>query len=183
MKTNNNNNKFPDFDTFVGGLQKEDVRNLKITRTFQPVMIILAVLYALVFQFDTEGGWEQRVGGICYAIGFLLFALIFRKFYKEYRDVDYGVPVVEMLTSAIKRYKMFQRKMLLIIAPVLFIDLGMILITVRIHDGDFTEAFWSTQMLLVPALLFGLVIGLIIARKRQKPLRDAALMLLKEIQS
>lgn len=183
MKTNHNNNRFHDFDTFVGGLKKEDSRNLKITKIFQPIMLTLAVLYALVFQFDTEGGWEQRVGGICYAIGFVLFALIFRKFYKEYRDVDYGVPVVEMLTSAIKRYKMFQRKMLLIIVPVLFIDLGMILITVRSYDGDFSAAFWTTQKLFIPALLLGLVIGLIIAHKRQKPLRDAALMLLKEIQS
>jgi len=186
MKKHQHINPFTDMDRFIGGLQKEDNRNLKMTRNFKWVMWVLVTLYAFVFLFnpDKEITLTQRIGGLCYVIAFAIFGLIFRKFNIEYKSVDYGVPVVEMLTLAAKRYNMFQRKLMLIIAPILLVDAGMVLVLMN-HSGmkSITEVILLVQEILVPSLLIGLTIGVFIWRKRQKPLRDAAMAMLKEIES
>lgn len=186
MKKHQHINPFTDMDRFIGGLQKEDVRYSRLTRNFQWIMWVFAPLYAAIFLLnpDKEIVMTERFGGLCYAVAFVLFALIMRKFNFEYRSVDYGVPVVEMLTFAVKRYNMFQRKLLLIIAPILLVDTGMVLVLVN-HRGSFTitQTIVFSQIFLFSFILIGVVAGYLIWRKRQKPLRDAALAMLKEIES
>lgn len=186
MKKHQHINPFTDMDRFVAGLQKEDVRYSRLTRNFQWIMWIFAPLYAAIFLLnpDKEILLPERLGGLCYALAFTIFALIFRKFNIEYKSVDYGVPVVKMLTLAAKRYNMFQRKLILIIAPILLVDAGMVLVLMH-HSGmkSVTEVILLVQEILLPSLLIGVTIGVLIWRKRQKPLRDAALAMLKEIES
>ena len=128
MKKHQHINPFTDMDQFVGSLKKEDVRYSKMTRNFKWVMWVFAPLYAGMFLFNPYGGvdWTERVGGLCYALGFIFFALILRMYNNEFKSVDYGVSVVEMLMLAAKRYNIFQRKLLLIIAPILLVDAGMV---------------------------------------------------------
>jgi hypothetical protein len=186
MKKHQNINPFTNMDLFAENLRKEDVRNSKMTRNFQWIMWIFAPLYASIFLLNPDKGimMTERLGGLCYAAAFIIFALIFRKFNIEYRSVDYGVPVVEMLTLAAKRYNMFQRKLLLIIAPILLVDIGMVMVCIN-HFGSKTllEVILWVQALLISSLIIGLTIGVLIWRKRQKPLRDAARAMLKEIES
>jgi hypothetical protein len=186
MKKHQNINPLTDMELFVNKLHKEDIRYYKLTRNFQWIMWILVPLYAAYFLFnpDKEILLTERIGGICYALAFTLFALILRKFNMEYKSVDYGVPVVEMLTLAAKRFNLFQRKLSLIIAPVLMVDAGMVLISIN-HFGskNVGEVILWVQFIMIPALLIGIIIGFIIWRNRQKPLRDAALAMLKEIES
>jgi hypothetical protein len=186
MKKHQHINPFTDMDRFVESLQKEDVRYSKLTRNFQWIMWILVPLYAAFFLLnpDKEILMTERLGGFCYVLAFAIFALIFRKFNYEFTSVDYGVPVVEMLTFAAKRYNMFQRKLLLIIAPVLLIDAGMVLILAnRFGAKSITEVIVWVQSVLLSSILIGAIIGYFIWLKRQKPLRDAALAMLKEIES
>jgi hypothetical protein len=186
MKRHQYINPLTDMDQFIGSLQKEDIRYSKLTRNFQWIMWILVPLYAAFFLLNPDKGiaMTERFGGFCYVLSFAIFALIFRKFNSEFTAVDYGVPVVEMLTLAAKRYNMFQRKLLLIIAPVLLIDAGMVLILVnRFGAKSITELIIWVQFILLSSILIGGLIGYFIWRKRQKPLRDAALAMLKEIQS
>jgi hypothetical protein len=186
MKKHQHINPFTDMDRFIGGLQKEDIRYSRLTRNFQWIMWVFVPLYAAIFLLnpDKEILLPERLGGLCYALAFIIFALIFRKFNNEYKSVDYGVPVVEMLTLAAKRYNMFQRKLILIIAPILLVDAGMVLVLMN-HSGmkSVTEVILLVQEILIPSLLIGVTIGVFIWRKRQKPLRDAALAMLKEIES
>ena len=186
MKKHQHINPFTDMDRFVAGLQKEDVRYSRLTRNFQWIMWVFAPLYAAIFLLNPDKGivMTERIGGLCYALAFIIFALIFRKFNNEYKSVDYGVPVVEMLTLAAKRYNMFQRKLILIIAPILLVDAGMVLVLMN-HSGmkSVNEVILLVQEILIPSLLIGVTIGVFIWRKRQKPLRDAALAMLKEIES
>jgi hypothetical protein len=186
MKKLQNINPFSDIDRLIDGLQKEDNRNIKIVRNFQWVMWVLVPIYIAIFFIDSDEGfvWFGRIGGLCYALAFASFALVFRKLYNEYKSVDYGVSTVEMLTQAVKRYNLFQRKLVLVIAPVLLVDAGMVLVSY--HHTDATSVLnlilW-VQALLIPSFAIGLTIGILIWRKRQKPLRDAALAMLKEINS
>jgi hypothetical protein len=186
MKKHQYINPFTDMDRFVTNLQNEDVHYSRLSRNVQWVMWIFAPLYAGMFLLnpDMDTLWTQRIGGLCYAIAFVLFALILRKFNNEFNSVDYGVSVVEMLTSVAKRYRLLQLKSVMIIAPILLIDAGMVLILLnRFGTKNAIEVIMWVQMILIPSLLVGITIGIIIWRKRQKPLRDAALAMLKDIMS
>ena len=186
MKKYKNINPFTDIDLLIGGLQKEDNRNLKMTRNFQWVMWAFVLLYALRFLIfpGNDINWTERLGGLFYVLAFASFALAFRKLYNGYRSVDYGVSTVEMLNQAIKRYKYLHRKLPMIIIPFLLIDAGEVLLT---YDHDKSTSILTTiihtQIILFLSIGIGMTIGTFIWRKRQKPLRDAAIALLKEIES
>jgi small-conductance mechanosensitive channel len=184
MKKHQYINPFTDMDRFITSLQKEDVRYSRFSRNVQWIMWVFAPLYAGMFLLnpDMDTLWTQRIGGLCYVIAFVMFALILQKFNNEFKSVDYGVSVVEMLTSVAKRYRLLQLKLVVIIAPILLIDAGMVLILWnRFGTKNAIEVILWVQMILIPSLLVGISIGIIIWRKRQKPLRDAALAMLKEL--
>jgi len=186
MKKHQHINPFTDLDLFIGGLQKEDNRNLKMTRNFQWVMWALVLIYAIVFLIipDKEMIWSKRLGGLFYVLAFALFALVFRKLNSDYRSLDYGVSTVEMLKKAIIRYRFLHRKLSLIIAPILLIDAAMVLVLYHPElEKNILQLIIQTQLLLFSSIGIGLIIGIFIWRKRQKPLRDAAKAMLKEIES
>jgi Ca2+/Na+ antiporter len=168
---------------FTHKLQKEDNRNKRLTKSMQWVLWVLAIMYVAIFNFDTHLTWHDRIGGIFYGIAFASFALIMRKLHKEYNTVDYGQPTNEMLKQAARRYKLFQKKLLWIIIPVIFMDVAMILVTYKHTANNIVKTILQTQALLLPALGSGLLIGILIWRKRQKPLRDKALTMLQELES
>lgn len=171
-------------DQFIGKLQKEDRRNLLLTRNFQWIMWILALLYALLFvvrTFNTNTIYEN-IGWSLYAVTFISFGFIFNYLKKEYQQVDYGLPTLKMLENAAKRYKLFQQKVYYAMAPILLLDAGMVLLTFD-HENPETllQTILITQALIIPAIGIGLLIGISIWRKRQKPLRDAALEMITEL--
>lgn len=184
MKSNKkHNHSFQDMDQFTGKLQKEDQRNIRLTRTFQWIMWTLAVCYLVIFviSFRMDSVYKQA-GWSLYFLAMLLFGFIFNYLKREYQRVDYGVSTLTMLEAAAKRYKLFQRKVLLAITPVLIIDAGMVLLTFNpAEQGGLMRNFLHTQALLIPAFGIGLIIGICIWRKRQKPLRDAALEMIDEL--
>ena len=181
--TNQHNHSFQDMDQFIGKLQKEDQRNVRLTRAFQWIMWSLAALYMVgfVISFRMDSGYKQA-GWMLYILAMLLFGFIFNYLKREYLHVDYGVPTLKMLEAAAKRYKLFQRKLILAITPVLLIDAGMVLLTFNPEEqGGLMRSFLHTQAMLIPAFGVGLIIGICIWRKRQKPLRDAALEMIDEL--
>lgn len=173
-------------DFFMNSLKKEDSRYERMTRSFQTLMWVLTVIYAAFFVLnpDPELDLGKRIGGLCFSLSFVLFALIFSRLSNKFRFVDYGVPVTEMLKNAIKRYSLSAEKYHLIIVPVLLTDLATVLLTRDIGDGrTLWEHILRVQTLLIPAFLLGAAIGIAIWYIRKKPLRDAAVELLKEIES
>jgi len=73
---------------------------------------------------------------------------------------------------------------LLIIPPILLVDLGTVLLKYDPAKAEnLSSIIVESQILLFSSLGVGLFIGYFIWRKRQKPLRDAAKAMLKEIES
>jgi len=172
-------------DQFIGKLQNEDRRNLRLSRTFQWFMWGMSLLYAYVF---IVRGWNgntiyRQIGWSLYVLAFLSFGFIFNYLKRSYQHIDYGLPTLGMLHEAASRYKLFQRKLILAITPILCIDAGMVLVT---YDPTAPESLLRsiliTQALLIPSVSIGLIIGISIYRKRQKPLRDAALAMIRELE-
>lgn len=183
-KNSKQNDSFNNMDQFIGKLQKEDHRNLLLSRNFQWGMWALAFLYAILFiilPFKNNTVHEQ-IGWSLYVATFLLFGFIFKYLKKEYKLVDYGLPTLKMLENAAKRYKLFQRKLILAVTPILLIDAGMVFLTYHPENPEtLLRTILITQALIIPSVGIGLIIGISIWRKRQKPLRDAALEMINEL--
>jgi hypothetical protein len=186
MKRHQHINPFNDMDRFVSNLHNEDKMNLKLSWIIQILVWAVVLLYSIKFLFFPKEGIiiTERFGGFLILLSFVSFSLILCNLNKKYKSIDYGVSVVEMLTQATKRYKLIATEELQSIVPLLLMDLG---VTMMLYNPE--SSISNIQYLLMSQSLFilctGIVLGIavLIWRKRQKPLRDAALAMLKEIES
>ncbi|MFA9389031.1 MAG: hypothetical protein ACERKD_04460 [Prolixibacteraceae bacterium] len=186
MKTKYTNSSPLNISSLLDKMHTEDNRNIRIMRNAKWLMFILSPVYLLIFNIGPadEMNIYLRLSGVSFALAFLIFAIIFTKYLKIYRSVDYGQPTVLMLTNAVKRYKMQLSKIALSIIPIIFVNLGVTLISIG-EEGErlFEGHYLKFQLIYWPMIAGALFIGLLIWRKKQKPLKDAAEKLLKDIQS
>lgn len=176
-------NGIVNMDSLIVGLRKEDSRNLKLMRNFKWIYLVIIIIYALLMVVNPDPDLEMhhRISGVCYVIAFGLFVLIFWKYHKEYSEIDYTLPVAEMLTKAAKRYKFRWKSILICMPSVILIDVGVVL-------SDFftaPEIDWSS-IINFQLIYFGLMTisgfaGYLIWRARQKPLYEGAMQLLNEL--
>lgn len=186
MKINQNINLFSNMDFFVSSLKKEDLRNERKTHFFQIIMWALAIIYGANFVINPNHKFDltEQLGGLCFSLSFIVYALILNRLNHKFRFVDYGQSVTEMLRSAIKRYSLSGEKSLMVIVPVLLTDVATVLLTRELGQGrTLWEHILRVQGMLIPAFVLGAGIGITIWYIRKKPLRDAAMTLLKEIES
>jgi hypothetical protein len=185
METNHNNQSPIDLETLISGLKTEDTRNLKLMHKMQSVMWGIAAVYVfiLALKFIMSTSWYDKLGGFLVLLAFVAFALYFRNYYKEYKSIDYGIPTIEMLKKATCRHGI-QWRGIYFLAPLILEGIGL---NLMMYD-DFTKLDPLYRILLFQLCFFllmiiGFLIGYLIWKKRQKPLRDHAQALLKEIQS
>lgn len=179
-------NNFVNMDTLVINLKNEDSRNLRLMKNFKWIYFVMIIVYTLllVVNPDPELDIYHRISGLCYVVSFVFFWLIFRKYHKEYSEIDYSLPLFDMLTKAAERYKMGYKNFLLVIPPILLIDVGLtISFTDHLGSTEFINKILFIQAIYIPVICISGFIGYMIWKKRQKPLRDGALQLLKELKS
>jgi len=175
-----------DLNRLIEGLRREDDRNMHLTNRFKWLMWIFAPLYFCFFLFLLyEGGSIlKEIGFFFFSASFLFFAILFRNLNNEYKSVDYGIPTTEMLRKAAQRYEIWQTKTAKAMFPAFLAAIGVSLTSEEmIPDIDDTKiriALAFGAYLLLLGVGFG--IGYLIWRKRQKPLRDHALLLLTELE-
>ncbi|MEI7423915.1 MAG: hypothetical protein WCK18_17570 [Prolixibacteraceae bacterium] len=184
MKTIQHNNQEFDLEQLARGLKGEDTRYLTLTNSFKWIMWVLAPLYFIIFLIGVivDRPEIDKIGFLFFSLGFLSFALLFNSLHKEYKSIDYGVSTLEMLRKAVSRYALWQPKTYLTIIPMLFCALGFSFTAQR----GFPFAGQEIRILVAfgSILLFfscGVLVGYLIWRKRQKPLRDKALAILMEM--
>jgi len=169
-------------------LRKEDNRNINMTKRLKIFYFAFGALYALVFilhyVFDENNAWNDSLSGFFYVLAWIIFAFLFRKANKEYSQIDYSLPTVMMLNKAAKRYRLFQPRIIFAFGAALLIDIASSLNKIEIPLTE--EALNDTltfQVIFFSAILVGTIAGTIIWYKRQKPIRDNALALIKELES
>lgn len=180
----NPNKKFDSIDSLVVNLKKEDLKNLNLMKSFKWIYLIMIIAYALlmVVNPDSDLKLHTRISGICYVVAFGIFALIFRKYHKEYSEIDYTLPVVEMLSKAAKRYKFRWKSVLITLPSLVLIDVGVVLSSFY----ELPEIAWD-RIIYFQIFYFALMgvsgfIGYMIWRKKQKPLYEGAMQLLNELE-
>lgn len=180
----NMNNKLVSIDSLTNKVKAEDAKNLRITKSFQWIYIVLIIVYAALLIFDPQIKSIDRIVGAFYIASFIAFILIFRKGYKEYKNIDYSLPVIEMLRKTADRYRLKVEKLLTLIIPILLMDVG---VTLRFYNDLLPMSplnrILVVQAVYIPVFAISAFIGILIWRKKQKPLRDRALELIKELES
>lgn len=184
MITNITNQPPFDLEILIVNLRKEDARNLKLTHKMQLLMWVMAVLYLLLtlLEFIMSENWVKPFGATLVMASFLVLALFNRYFQKEYKSIDYAVPTIEMLTRAAMHYQVFHGRLLYILITLVVEDIGLCFFMSDIFKvADPLPRFLIAQVSFIILLVFGFFVGYRIWRKHQKPLRDMALLLLKEL--
>lgn len=167
-----------DLNKLVNRLKTEDVKYGRISRTLQIIYWVFIPVYVFLTINDYLDSGEIRdlIGGGFFILAFLIFALFFGKYYKEYNFVDYSLPTIQLLKKAVWRYKPFQLKSLWAVLAVVFMDFGLI------FGRDAGESIIRIQLIYWGVIAISIGIGMVIWYYKYKPLHDQALALLRDIQ-
>jgi len=175
----NNTENTQGIGRLVSKLKKEDTNYSRIVKSIQIVygILIPIMLVLTIVDYINKKELIQMISGFCNVAALVLIVVGFRKIYKEYKYVDYSLPVVQMLRNAIDRWQPFRPKATQVYLGVLLIDVGLTLERLDRYS------IWETQIFYGGAIAIGAVIGLIWWYIQFKPLRDESKRLLREIES
>lgn len=168
----------PDLAQLINKLRLEDFKYAGLSKRLSIAYWVITPLYfASLVAHIIDGDTQGIVSSVCYLSGMLIFALSFRKFHKEFNYVDYSLPTLIMLKKAAQRYKPFQRMTWWALVAVLFVDAGL-----SYSSSTIRSNILITQIYFLAVFVISFGIGLLIWKNRYKPLRDAAIKLIKEIE-
>lgn len=178
MNKDNQQTQHTDLNQLVNRLKTEDLNYARISRAIQIMYWIFIPVYTFLTIHDylDSGDFKELTGGGFFILAFLIFALFFGKYYKEYKYVDYSLPTIQMLKKAVWRYKPFQLRTIWIILAVIFIDLGLV------FSRDAGESILMIQLFFWGVMTISIGTGLVIWYYKYKPLHDEAQELLRQIQ-
>ena len=166
-------------EQLTGRLKTEDSHYAKIIKGVQIMYLIFIPLFAFktISEYNDSKSMNDIYSGIFLILSFLTFIFAFRKYYKEYKHVDYSLPTLEMLKKAAHRYQPFQKKTIWVFTGLVLMDIGL-----AFDWLDLNTSLLHTQIIFVGGIILGFIIGIIVWYFKYKPLRDDALKLIREIE-
>jgi len=178
MDTNKQKTQINGFDKLIVKLKTEDARYATLSRAIQIIYWIFIPLFFLItiLEYTETKESDQLIGGALFILSFLIFAIFFGNYYKEYKYVDYSLPTIQMLKKAAYRYKPFQLKSLWVLLAIVLMDGGLT------FKREFNETVLDVQIYFIGLMVVALIVGLIIWYFKYKPLRDEALKLIAELE-
>ena len=177
MTLNNEQLEQVNLEELISNLKKEDEQYAGLSKRMQYIYWIMSLIFIIVIiiQIVGKSNVVYIIGNICFLFAMLLFGLLFKYYYREYKYVDYSQPTLVMLKKAAYRYKPLQLKTLWVLLSLLLVDAGLSLNTFLGFKFIWTQVFYLGIVVLAT------LIGLLVWRIRYKPIRDAALSLIHEI--
>lgn len=178
MKKNNIPMDNIDMHQFTRKLKEQDKHYADINKRAKVIYWVFVPVFLITFiaHIIEKNPLPEIIGSICFLFAMIIFLMVFTNLYKEYKYVDYSLPTIEMLKKAAQRYKPFRLKNLGLILAVIFIDAGLCLNATL--DFDYIHV----QVVFLGAIIIASITGLLIWRAKYKPIRDAALALIREIE-
>ena len=113
-------------ENLLSRMQQEDTRNKKLMKGVFILYMVMSIMYALflVVNPDPDLSLIDRISGLCYVFAFLLGSLYFRREYTMYKNMDYTLPLMQLLEKTEKRYRFFSRKWLPVSGVIILINIG-----------------------------------------------------------
>lgn len=182
----NKNGNFVNLDSLIQNVKWEDQKNLRISKSFLWIYIVMALVYTGLFIINPDPGIKliDRISFSFYIASMIAFAWIFKAGLKEYKNIDYSLPLIEMLRKVAKRYQLKAWKFLVLAIPILLMDAGL---TISFYEDLLPmtplDRILLVQVIYIPVMVTSGIIGYLIWRRKQKPLRDRALELIKELEN
>lgn len=179
MKTNNENNNYSDLKPLISKLKKEDINYASIVKAIQIMYWIFIPLFMIItiLEYTETKSINEVISGSCFILSFLIIALFFRKYYKEYKFVDYSLPTIKMLKKAANSYQPFRKNSVWFLPGLLLMDIGLTFDWV----GEGTSLI-KVQVFFWGLMVIAVIIGLIVWFVKYRPIRDEALQMIKEIE-
>ena len=179
MTFNNKTNNLEEpvnLDQVMDSLKKLDSRNKKLMHGMYIVYVVFALIYTglLILNPDPELGLNRRLQGGMYVLIFSMSAIYFRYHFRKNKAVDYSAPVLEMLTAARNRHKLWTKGTVCFI--IALVGLTDIVVTWAIIDDKFLADYsLIIKILLVQAVYFitmgiSFLIGYTTWRRKSMPL-------------
>lgn len=163
-------------DGLMSNLKNEDARYSRISGSFRIVYWILIAIYSVMMLMSIiEKDYNHLITSICFTLSMLVFAIFFGKYQKEYKYVDYSLPILEVLKKAAYRYKPFQQRTIWLLLAIIPMDIGLCL------NSSSNSSVLEVQVFFLGGMLLSTCIGLVYWYYKYKPLRDSALSLIAEI--
>ncbi|MCY1633808.1 hypothetical protein [Marinifilum sp. D737] len=178
MNLNKTKNEKVNLDQLLGKLKKEDRNYSNLCKRMKIVYWIFIPLYtiiAFIHYFDTKE-LTDLIAGLLLVAAFLIFALVFGSYQKEYKNVDYSLPTLLMLKQAAERYHPFRKKSILIFLAVFLMNASFNLRSQPLFNTV------ESQIVFFSIFILAIIIGLVIWYFKYKPLRDNALANIAEIE-
>jgi len=184
LKNSSDANNFNDMNALMTRFKEEDNRNTRKMKFFKWLFLVMIIIYTALFVVnpDPSLAMRYRISGLCFVSAFALFAVFFKKYHSEFRKVDYSVSSFEMLNQAAKRYDLTFSRYLFMLPSILLIDAAVVVSEISEWTTvELLNRILYVQAFYIPIMLISAFTGYLIWRKKQKPLRDAALRLLEEL--
>jgi hypothetical protein len=186
MNETGNGNHAIDVDNLITRLQREDIRNKKTLKSVFTLYLVCTVFYAALFVLnpDPDLTFYDRLAGLFYVAAFVTGTMFFRKEYLAYNNIDYTIPLLQLLDRTEKRFRLLSPKLLIAIAIVVLIDLG---ISFSFSNPNrMVHYSLAEKLLFVQGFYWGTIfisgfIGYLIWRKRSFPIWKESKMLLEEL--
>lgn len=172
-----NSNKQTDLTQLTAKLRQEDESYARLSKNFKRVYWGLAIAYLLlsVLYFTIEtSSFSKFISNICFFLTMLVFVFIFGKLHRDFKNVCYSLPTLEMLKKAKARYAPFGGVRILILLPILLINISG---CVTFPDLGFV----TFQLIYFGGVLLVVLTGLLYWKVRYKPLYDNISSLIKEL--
>ncbi|TVQ16435.1 MAG: hypothetical protein EA361_04195 [Bacteroidetes bacterium] len=179
-----NTQKPKEMEDFVSQLKKQDDYNLQLGKVLKRFYIIMIVIYILLMVINPFADLSvlHRVIGLLFVFAFSWFAMLFSRYQKDFRDVDYGLPTLQMLENVVKRYRLSLKTFLQIIPPVVLVAIALSLTVYQ--SSSAANAPYRVLMVQLVFFLIALVAGYAgyeVWKVKHKPLVDHAREMLKEL--
>lgn len=174
-----------EMENFITQLHEEDNFNLRLGKILKRFYIYMVAVYMLLVVLNPFTPFDiyHRISGILFVLTFSWFAVLFSKIQKDFREVDYGEPTLQMLQKVVMRYKLPLKTFLGIIPPVIFAGSALLITSYgsNNHRGSSTGV-WVTIAMYIAAVMVAVFAGILAWRIRHKPLHDFAREMLKDLQ-
>ena len=164
--------------------KEEDTRNTRKMKFFKWLFLVMIIIYTALFIVnpDPSLAMRYRISGLCFVSAFALFAVFFKKYHSDFRKVDYSVSSFEMLNQAAKRYDLTFSRYLFMLPSILLIDAALVISEISEWTTvELLNRILYVQAFYIPLMLISAFTGYLIWRRKQRPIRDAALRLLEEL--